>query len=352
LWLSLLGAMVDQMIHSQLGGLTSSAPVGPSWEAKTEVADRLEEAKGKPEEELMPMYMEGRSVQAGGFNMAWLSNRWVAAGLAVVMLVAVMGLSMAGSQTPAGAEEPDAADASSALARAGPAPELSLSNTSFNSSIAAPVINPEREEPEVQKEPLNLSSNVTTNLGTNQAPEDQDLDSYRASCPTLLKLHSACDYDLAADDSSLQPRTFVRLVCPDECKVMDRYRKMCVSLLHMDGGCAHDLSIEEEALPRGTYVRLICPEKCETSTSSTTTKEPPTVAARTTAPPTAPVTTTFSVVTGPSPALRGGHAPLAQAEAELPSKVRPSRWLGYLVGLGTAAAWVGLCINERRAFAH
>ena len=46
------------MIHSQLGSLQSSAPTAPSWREEKKL-DCLEE--GKKDDELAPIYVEGRT---------------------------------------------------------------------------------------------------------------------------------------------------------------------------------------------------------------------------------------------------------------------------------------------------
>ena len=74
------------MIQGQLGSLTSSTPSGPSWESKMvpRELDRMEE--GRKPEELQPMYMEGRSVQAGGFGNFWSQHRWLLLAGALLLL--------------------------------------------------------------------------------------------------------------------------------------------------------------------------------------------------------------------------------------------------------------------------
>ena len=56
------------MIHSQLGSLQSSAPTAPSWREEKKL-EGLEE--GKKDDELAPIYVEGRPgiAHSAGFSM-------------------------------------------------------------------------------------------------------------------------------------------------------------------------------------------------------------------------------------------------------------------------------------------
>ncbi|CAE7633653.1 KLHL8 [Symbiodinium sp. CCMP2592] len=347
--------MVDTMIQGQLGSLTSSTPSAPSWEAKRDEVDRMEE--GKKPEELMPMYMEGRDVQAGGFGSLWSRYRVpVLVGtvllLGLFLLVGPIGGMQTSSEEGAGsavktvdmpeashlepadigpnASTPSASDTTTAKAASSvEAAQGEAAPAAATAAAAAKEVGPNTTE--------------VANESASGAPEDPAIASYKAACPTLLKLRGACDYDLSADDPSLHAQTLVRNVCPTECGVVDRYRKMCPSLMKLDGGCAHDLSIEEDLLPHGTFVRIVCPEKCETTTTSTTLAS--TVPAETTRQELRTAATSTSALRGdPFPERTQKQMP----ETEIPGKVRPSRWLGYLAGLGTTAAWVALCIREQR----
>mmetsp|Transcript_6329 Transcript_6329/g.15086 ORF Transcript_6329/g.15086 Transcript_6329/m.15086 type:complete len:353 (-) Transcript_6329:153-1211(-) len=352
--------MVDTMIQGQLGSLTSSTPSAPSWEAKRDEVDRMEE--GKKPEELMPMYMEGRNVQAGGFGSLWSRYRVpVLVGtvllLGLFLLVGPIGGMQTSSEEGAGSavktvDMPEASHLEPAdIGPNASTPSVSDTTTAKAASSvdaaqgeAAPAAATAAATAAAAAKEVASNTTEVANESTSGALEDPATASYKAACPTLLKLRGACDYDLSADDPSLHAQTLVRNVCPTECGVVDRYRKMCPSLMKLDGGCAHDLSIEEDLLPHGTFVRIVCPEKCETTTTSTTFAS------------TVPAETTRqelrTVATSTTSALRGDPFPeraqKQMPETEIPSKVRPSRWLGYLAGLGTTAAWVALCIREQR----
>ena len=96
---------------------------------------------------------------------------------------------------------------------------------------------------------------------------------YKASCPTLVKLHGACDgclrhakhgaerarnllfwsilsswvakcfgedYDLSVDDTTLPAHTLVRLVCPDECQILaPRWWLLYELTIEFVGYCGH-----------------------------------------------------------------------------------------------------------------
>ncbi|CAE7365682.1 KLHL8 [Symbiodinium natans] len=356
--------MVDQMIQGQLGSLTHSTPSAPSWEAKHEV-DRMEE--GKKPEELVPMYVEGRSVQASSFGSIWSRHRGpvLVGALLLLSLVVLLGSSLGRSTEEGGSSSAamktmdmpashgthlEPADGSTPTAPDTAAADVATSPEPMNVDAAAAAAQPAAAEV-VEEAMPNATEDAGGNQTGTQTASDQAMASYKASCPTLLKLHGACDYDLSIDDRSLDPQTFVRNVCPAECEVVDRYRKMCPSLLKLDGGCAHDLSVEEDILPRGTYVRLVCPERCTIPTTTTASTTVPTETTsqelRTSATSTIAPTSASLFAGGLAPGPE--RAQISQPEIQIPGKAHPSRWLGYVAGLGTTAAWVALCIREQRA---
>lgn len=295
------------MISSQLGSLNTAAPTGPVWrEPKLEQMKEMEEGK-KEADELAPMYMEGRTVQMA--SQPWRQRvPMIVAGVLLLGIAVLLFSQLANEQAaaPAAPAAPAAKGTSEAMAT-GLAP-----NATEKASQSA--------------------SEVVPAAFTGTA-------NYKASCPTLVKLHGACDYDLSVDDTTLPAHTLVRLVCPDECQILDRYQKICPSLLKLEGGCAHDLALEEKTLPQGSFVRLICQECQEESTTAI-----PTTLASTSMASQEQVSLAPLAERPTSP--RAVPPPETAAVAQPSIKIRPSRWLAYVVSFAATMAWAGLCMQE------
>eukprot|EP00913_Durusdinium_trenchii_P020465 g19225.t1 len=259
--------MVDQMISSQLGSLNTAAPAGPVWREPKQLEQMKDMEEGKKEsDELAPMYVEGRTVQLD--HQTWRQRApMLVGGLLLLGLVVVLTQMPGGNTgTPGSQEMVDTKGEMGIAADASPVVQNFSSDEGLTTSI------PSDEDDEAVAVGENSSANYTDTETENSlvawlqlflviSSWNQQLllqANYKASCPTLLKLHGACDYDLSVDDKNLQRHTLVRLVCPEQCQIMDRYRKMCPSLLNLEGGCVHDLAIEEKTLPQGTFVRLVC----------------------------------------------------------------------------------------------
>lgn len=324
---------MDQMISSQLGSLNTAAPAGPVWREPKQLEQMKDMEEGKKEsDELAPMYVEGRTVQLD--HQTWRQRApMLVGGLLLLGLVVVLTQMPGGNTgTPGSQEMVDTKGEMGIAADASPVVQNFSSDEGLTTSI------PSDEDDEAVAVGENSSANYT------DTETENSLANYKASCPTLLKLHGACDYDLSVDDKNLQRHTLVRLVCPEQCQIMDRYRKMCPSLLNLEGGCVHDLAIEEKTLPQGTFVRLVCPDKCVESTTSTssrmatTSQEERSKASESPeAPQKEPERPPVPTPTPATPAL------VNQTET---IKIRPSRWLAYVVSVAAMVAWAGLCMKE------
>lgn len=332
--------MVDQMISSQLGSLNTAAPTGPVWrEPKLEQMKEMEEGK-KEADELAPMYMEGRTVQMA--SQPWRQRvPMIVAGVLLLGIAVLLFSQLANEQAaaPAAPAAPAVKGTSEAMAT-GLAPNATekasqsaseVVPAAFTGTVAANSSN--RTNETIQMNQTNQSNQ------SNQTSDPGQIANYKASCPTLVKLHGACDYDLSVDDTTLPAHTLVRLVCPDECQILDRYQKICPSLLKLEGGCVHDLALEEKTLPQGSFVRLICQECQEESTTAI-----PTTLASTSMASQEQVSLAPLAERPTSP--RAVPPPETAAVAQPSIKIRPSRWLAYVVSFAATMAWAGLCMQE------
>jgi len=332
--------MVDQMISSQLGSLNTAAPTAPVWrEPKLEQMKEMEEGK-KDADELAPMYVEGRTIQ---MDQPWRQKAPMMVAGILLLGIAVLLFSQLGSPSGPGEAMP-VPDASPAADTKGDmevaAGSLLPQNATVQNKTAEQA--PEIEVPVPAGMVSDNASNSfnSPNETTAQVNNSARLENYKASCSTLVKLHGACDYDLSGDDKSLPTHTLVRLVCPAECQILDRYKKICPSLLKLDGGCAHDLAMEETNLPHGSYVRLVC-EDCQEEITTTMTS-------------TMAITSTTTAKVNPvSPAPERERPELPKAPVDTAVvgqteaiKIRPSRWLAYVVSIAATVAWAGLCMQE------
>eukprot|EP00435_Cladocopium_sp_Y103_P039418 s2532_g10.t1 len=342
--------MVDQMISSQLGSLNTAAPTGPVWrEPKLEQMKEMEEGK-KEADELAPMYVEGRTVQIA--SQPWRQRvPMIVAGVLLLGIAVLLFSQLASEQAaaPAAPSAPAAPAAKGAGEAMAPGPLLAPNATEKASESASEVVpaaaagtvaanssNRTNETHETIHQ-MNQTNQSNQNNQSNQTSDPGRIANYKASCPTLVKLHGACDYDLSVDDKTLPAHTLVRLVCPDECQILDRYQKICPSLLKLEGGCAHDLALEEKTLPQGSFVRLICQECQEESTTAI----PTTLASTSTA-------SQEQVSLAPERPEPRDVPPPAETAAvgQTAIKIRPSRWLAYVVSFAATMAWAGLCMQE------
>lgn len=332
--------MVDQMITSQLGSLNTAAPTGPVWrEPKLEQMKEMEEGK-KEADELAPMYMEGRTVQMA--SQPWRQRVPMIVAGVLLLGIAVLLFSQLASEQPA-APAPAAAKGASEAMATGPllAPNATEKASESAREVPAAFTGAVANSSNRTNETIQVSQTNQSNQSnqSNQTSDPGQIANYKASCPTLVKLHGACDYDLSVDDKTLPAQTLVRLVCPDECQMLDRYQKICPSLLKLEGGCAHDLALEEKTLPQGSFVRLICQECQEESTTTIPT---------TLATSTASQEQVSLAPAAPAEVPEPRAVPQAETAAvgQTAIKIRPSRWLAYVVSFAATMAWAGLCMQE------